>query len=101
MGLQRKRKGRCGGLIRTSLGTPFLRLPPTDKSAAVAMLGFKVLLAALRKLGKPLGRCMHASCPAQGQFQRIKRRLKRGPRIAPAEEKQAQHRRAARQGGVG
>jgi hypothetical protein len=32
LGLQRKRKGGCGGFTRTCRRLPVLRLPPTDKS---------------------------------------------------------------------
>ncbi len=48
---RQRREGGCGGLSRSSRRLPHLRLPLNAESAAVAKRGFKVLLAALRKLG--------------------------------------------------
>ncbi len=54
LGLERKaREGGCGGLSRSSLWLPHLRLPVNDESAAVVKQGFEKLLDALAKLGKP------------------------------------------------
>jgi hypothetical protein len=54
LGLERQRRNKkdCGGLSRSSRKLPHLRLPLNAESAALARRGFKVLLAALGKLGK-------------------------------------------------